>query len=411
MKARIFDDLLLRELAAAHGTPLYVYDAATIVARARELQATRVFDVVRYAQKANPSLAILRLLRANGVMVDAVSAGELHRALAVGFAPREVQFCADLFDRDALALLGRNAFEVNLGSPDMLEQFAQLGRGRRVTLRINPGFGHGHGSKVHTGGEESKHGIWHADLPAVARRAGELGLAVVGLHMHIGSGSDLDNLARVGEALLDCARAVRGTLETVSCGGGLPVPYRAQDPRFDVARFAKLWAATRERVDQLVGRRVRLEIEPGRFLVAEAGVLLCEVRGRKRSGDTDYVLVDAGFNNLIRPAFYGAYHEISIVGRDGEPRAPRVVAGPLCESADVFTQGPGGVLEPRPLPDARIGDVMCIHDAGAYAACMASNYNSQTFAAEVLVENGSPRVVRARQTFADLLRAESDHST
>jgi diaminopimelate decarboxylase len=411
MKARIFSDALLRELAAKHGTPLYVYDAATIVARAKELQATRVFDVVRYAQKAGPNLAILRLLRDNGVQVDAVSAGELQRALAAGFAPSEVQFCADLFDRDALALLAQHAFEVNLGSPDMLEQFAQLGRGRRVTLRINPGFGHGHGSKVHTGGEESKHGIWHDDLPAVARRARELGLEVVGLHMHIGSGSDLDNLARVGDALLDCAREVRGTLETISCGGGLPVPYRAQDPRFDVARFAKLWAATRERVDALVGRRVRLEIEPGRFLVAEAGVLVCEVRGRKRSGDTDYVLVDAGFNNLIRPAFYGAYHELSIVGRDREPLAPRVVAGPLCESADVFTQGPGGVLDPRPLPDARVGDLLCIHDAGAYAASMASNYNSQLLAAEILVEEDAARVVRARQTFADLLRPEIDPPT
>ena len=408
MKARIFDDALLRELAAKHGTPLYVYDAATIVERARELQATRAFDVVRYAQKAGPNLGILRVLRDHGVLVDAVSAGELHRALAVEYSPREVQFCADLFDRDALALLAEHEFEVNLGSPDMLEQFARLGRGRRVTLRINPGFGHGHGSKVHTGGEASKHGIWHADLPAVARRAEEIGLAVVGLHMHIGSGSDLDNLARVGDALLDCARAVRGSLETISCGGGLPIPYRAREPRFDVARFAAHWAATRERVDQLVGRRVRLEIEPGRYLVAEAGVLLCEVRGRKKSGGTDYVLVDAGFNNLIRPAFYGAYHEISIVGRDAEPCAPRVVAGPLCESADVFTQGPGGVLEPRPLPDAKIGDVMCIHDAGAYAACMASNYNSRTLAAEVLVENGAPRVVRARQTYADLLRAEVD---
>jgi len=406
MKPRIFDDALLRELAAKHGTPLYVYDAATIVARARELQAPRVFDVVRYAQKANPSLAILRLLRANDVQVDAVSAGELHRALAAGYAARDVQFCADVFDRDALELISQHPFEVNLGSPDMLEQFARLGRGKRVTLRINPGFGHGHGSKVHTGGEESKHGIWHADLPAVARRAKELGLSITGLHMHIGSGSDLDNLARVGEALLECAREVRGTLEMISCGGGLPVPYRANDPRFDVARFAQLWAAARERVDALIGRRVRLEIEPGRYLVAEAGALLCEVRGRKRSGDTDYVLVDAGFNNLIRPAFYGAYHAISIVGRDGEPRAPRVVAGPLCESADVFTQGPGGVLEPRPLPDARVGDLLCIHDAGAYAASMASNYNSQLLAAEILVENGGARVVRTRQTFDDLLRSE-----
>src|SRR5262249_53064280 len=148
MKPRLFDDRLLRELADLHGTPLYVYDAATIETRLAELQSARAgarsFDVVRYAQKANANLAVLRLLHGRGAAVDAVSAGEIHRALAAGFEAREIQFCADLFDDAALASLAEHACEVNLGSADMLDAFAPIARGRGVTLRVNPGFGHGH---------------------------------------------------------------------------------------------------------------------------------------------------------------------------------------------------------------------------------------------------------------------------
>jgi diaminopimelate decarboxylase len=408
VKARIFDDALLRELAERHGTPLYVYDAATMLARADELNTLRVgerrFDVVRYAQKANSNLALLRLLRERGVLVDAVSAGEISRALAAGYEPREIQFCADVFDDASLALLAQHACEVNLGSADMLEPFARIARGRGVTLRVNPGAGHGHDTRVTTGGELSKHGIWHADLPAVARRARELGLAVVGLHVHIGSGSDLEHLARTSDAMLRCAQHFTGTLAMLSCGGGLPIPYREGEPRIDLRGLLRAWNAARESLEAACARPVRLEIEPGRYLVAEAGCLLARVLGRKRNGELDYILLDAGFNDLLRPALYGAYHEISIVGRDGEPRGPRVVAGPLCESGDVFTQSRGGIVEPRLLPDARAGDLACIHDAGAYGASMASNYNSQLLAAEILVHNGRPRVVRVRQTLADLLR-------
>jgi diaminopimelate decarboxylase len=130
------------------------------------------------------------------------------------------------------------------------------------------------------------------------------------------------------------------------------------------------------------------------------------VRATKSSGDVEYLLVDAGFDNLVRPAFYGAYHHISVLGRDAEPTAPRVVAGPLCESADMFTQSKGGLVEPRDLPNAEIGDLLCIHDTGAYAASMASNYNSRLLAPEVLVDGSEPRLVRRRQTFEELVATE-----
>lgn len=411
-KALPFAENALRDLASRFGTPLYVYHAETLLARARELLEARAsdggkFDVVRYAQKANPNLALLRLLLSAGVQLDAVSAGELRRALAAGADPRRTQFCADVFDRETLALLAEHPFAVNAGSADMLEQLAGVSRSSRaVTIRVNPGFGHGHDAKVSTGGSASKHGVWHEHIPAVAELATRLGLVVEGLHVHVGSGSDLENLTRAGRAIEDAARVVGASLKTVSAGGGLPIPYRPGEPRFDVGAHVEFWSATRERIEGAIGRSVALELEPGRFLVAECGALLAEVRAVKRNGEHEYVLVDAGFHNLIRPAMYGAHHEITVLGRDDRVREPFVVGGPLCESADLFTQNRSGAPAPRELPRPRIGDLLVVHDTGAYGAAMASNYNSQLLAAEVLVQNGAARLIRSRQTFQQLVQAE-----
>ena len=184
--------------------------------------------------------------------------------------------------------------------------------------------------------------------------------------------------------------------------------YAQRDRPFDVERYCAHWRETKAELETALGHDLVMEVEPGRYLVAEAGLLLTEVRGAKTSGDLKYILVDAGFDNLIRPALYGAYHHISILGRDDEPTAPRVVAGPLCESADVFTQTKGGIIEPRQLPAAQVGDILCLHNAGAYAASMASNYNSRPLAAEVLVEGDQARLVRERQDLDDLLAREVD---
>jgi len=396
---------LLAELARRHGTPLFVYDAQTIRTRVAELRAR--FDVVRYAQKANSNLALLGLLRAEGCAVDAVSAGEVERALAAGFRAEEIVFTSDLFDRAALACVARRGVRVNLGSADMLEQYAALGAGREVTLRVNPGFGAGHGRRVRTGGELSKHGIWHAELDRVVARAHAAGLEVTGLHVHVGSGAGLAGLTAAAQALRRLAPIVGRSLTTISAGGGLPIPYRPQEERIDLEPLARAWRATECALERELDRPLTLEVEPGRYLVAEAGVLLTEVRATKQGGSTSFVLVDAGFHNLPRPVLYGAYHEISVLGRSGEePRFPQVVAGPLCESSDVFTQDERGRLAPRALPRLAPGDLLCIHDAGAYAASMASNYNAQPFAAEVLVDGGAHGLVRRRQALEDLWRDE-----
>ena len=410
-----FKSELLRQLAQDHGTPLWVYDAATIRARIQQL---RGFDSLRYAQKANANLHILRLMREQGVRVDAVSAGEIQRALAAGYIggfgnaehPSDIVFTADLIDRETLALVQQHRVPVNCGSVDMLHQLGQASPGHAVWLRINPGFGHGHSNKTNTGGEHSKHGIWHADLPAALAAVRQHGLRLIGLHMHIGSGVDYQHLAQVCDAMVDLAAKVDVPMEAISAGGGLSVPYQAGDKPIDTAHYLSLWQSARDRIATARGHAVHLELEPGRFLVAEAGVLLAEVRATKTMGQRFFVLVDAGFNELMRPAMYGSHHEISVLPADGDasqrPSRPTTVAGPLCESGDVFTQGEGGVVLSRDLPETRIGDLLVFHDAGAYGASMSSNYNTRPLAVEVLVDGGQARVIRRRQTVDELLALE-----
>ena len=201
-------------------------------------------------------------------------------------------------------------------------------------------------------------------------------------------------------------------LQAISAGGGLSIPYRDGEAVIDTAHYFGLWDAARKQAEGIVGHALGLEIEPGRFLVAESGLLLCEVRATKNAGSNHFVLVDAGFNELMRPAMYGSYHAMSLLAKDGQPRPsrPTVVAGPLCESGDVFTQEDGGVVVPRELPQAQVGDLLVIHDTGAYGASMSSNYNSRPLIAELMVDGDDPasaRLIRRRQTVEELLALES----
>ena len=398
------------DLAREFGTPTYVYDAATIVERINDLQE---FDVVRYAQKALSTLGILKLVKQNNVMVDAVSAGEIRRALAVGYSPTgepaPIVYTADIFDHEALALCIEHGIHVNCGSPDMIDQLGAASPGREITLRINPGFGHGHSQKTNTGGEQSKHGIWHEQLPDCLQRADRHGIAVTGIHMHIGSGTDLEHLSQVCDSLDAAARLAGRSVTTISAGGGLPTPYREGDEPVDLAAYYQLWDKVRKGLEAEFGHAVSLEIEPGRFLAAECGHLLTEIRAVKKMGDNTFYLVDAGFNDLARPIMYGAYHPISIVPDDGATErdlVDAVVGGPLCESGDIFTQEEGGFVSKRSLPAAKVGEYLVIECAGAYGSVMGSNYNSKPLAAEVLVEDGQARIIRRRQTFEDITACE-----
>jgi diaminopimelate decarboxylase len=405
------DTARLIRLAGQYGTPLWIYDAAVIRERIHQLRA---FDVIRFAQKACSNINILKLMREQGVLVDAVSGGELERALAAGYRPEGdpagMVLTADLLDQATLERVVALNVEVNTGSIDMLEQVGQAHPGHRVWLRVNPGFGHGHSQKTNTGGENSKHGIWHTDLAQALALVRRFNLQLVGLHMHIGSGVDYGHLEQVCDAMARTVLGLDHDLEAISTGGGLSIPYQAGEPRVDTGHYFSIWDAARQRIAKALGHPVRMEIEPGRFLVAESGLLLAEVRVVKQMGGNHFVLVDAGFNDLMRPALYGSYHAISLVPRDGGAPAqaprPTVVAGPLCESGDVFTQHEGGLVHPRPLPPAQVGDYLGFHDTGAYGASMSSNFNSRPLLPEVLVDGGSERLIRRRQTIQELLALE-----
>ncbi|WFL66757.1 diaminopimelate decarboxylase [Pantoea sp. X85] len=399
----------LLPLAQRYAGPFWAYDAAIIQQRIAQLGA---FDVVRFAQKACSNIHILRLMRAAGVKVDSVSLGEIERAIAAGYQPggEDIVFTADVFDQPTLTRIAELKVPVNAGSVDMLHQLGELSPGHAVWLRINPGFGHGHSQKTNTGGENSKHGIWHSDLPLALAAIQQHGLRLVGLHMHIGSGVDYGHLQQVCDAMVDQVVAFGQDLEAISAGGGLSIPYRFDEEAIDTQHYYGLWNGARERIAAHLDHAVKLEIEPGRFLVAESGVLVSQVRAVKEMGSRHFVLVDAGFSDLMRPSMYGSYHHISLLPVDGralgDATVESVVAGPLCESGDVFTQLEGGKVETRALPVAQVGDYLVFHDTGAYGASMSSNYNSRPLIPEVLFENGAAREIRRAQTIQELLALE-----
>lgn len=411
----MFSDETIREGVAKYGTPFWLYDRNAIETRIRELSC---FDTVRFAQKACPNLSILSIARKNGAVVDAVSAGEIVRALKAGFKGGEsdkqvpqIVYTADILDRDALELVKAHKIHVNIGSADMIRQLAEAGIRTNLTLRVNPGFGHGHSKKTNTGGPLSKHGVWHTQIKDCVKLAQANGMWITGLHMHIGSGSDFDHLSKVCDAMRDASRRLGSHIRMISAGGGLPIPYREEEKgsRIDIRAYYDLWDKARKDIAQSVGHDISLEVEPGRYLVAESAVLVAEIRAIKRQEDNLFYLIDAGFNDLVRPSFYGSYHAISIVSRDGRtlgPETDAIVAGPLCESGDVFTQEEGGFVVSRKLPTAEVGDYLVLHDAGAYGSAMSSNYNSRRYAPEILRTNGTLEVIRERETFDQLMQNE-----
>ncbi len=413
--------LPIEQLARDFGTPTFIYERDVIEKRIAELKA---FDVVRFAQKACSNLAILALMKKHGVVVDAVSAGEIHRALKVGFTGQAssdpgstggarhapgIVFTADLFDEDARDMIRTHKLPVNVGSPDMITQLGTFAPGTDVTLRINPGFGHGHSRKTNTGGSYSKHGIWHTEIEECLRLGKEAGVNIIGLHMHIGSGSDFQHLSTVCDAMVKAAKRMGPQLKVISAGGGLPIPYHKEQSRIDVGAYFSLWDKARKMIERDLGHSISLEVEPGRYLVAESCSLLTQIRSVKSSGGNRFYLVDAGFETLVRPSMYGAYHEISIATHDGRAVGnafDTIVGGPLCESGDVFTQEEGGVVTTRKLPEAVVGDFLILHDAGAYGSAMSSNYNTRRLAAEVLIQQGRGDIIRERQTFEHILHFE-----
>jgi diaminopimelate decarboxylase len=415
---------LLHRLADTVGTPYWLYDAAVLRRRIADIKHITGTPGVqaRFAMKACPATRVLKEMAAAGIWIDAVSGNEVLRALRAGHAdgndPPVICYTADVFRDNALDVIMEHNVLPNVGSPGMVTALCHAGYRGPISMRINPGFGHGHVNSCDTGGPSSKHGIWIEDADRVRETAERCGLRVVMLHSHIGSGPQfdelVDNLTRLAD---EFSRIVPHFhhLEAVNLGGGIPHDYRNADAVVPVDRLRDLFAEARKRLCWSIGRDLRLEIEPGRYYVAPASTLVTTVTdvkhtvtNEKGSGET-FAMVDAGFVDLVRPAMYGSHHRIEVVGRMHEEyREPIVVAGPLCESGDVFTRDETELLQPRPLPRPRIGELLTLHDAGAYGYAMSSNYNSIGRAPQLwLEEDGSVEIISRRESIDDILRAET----
>lgn len=401
------DGVSLPAIAGAAGTPVHVYSAAVLADRYQRLDAALADYPHRlhYAIKANSTLAIVRALRALGARADANSLGEIYVAHRAGYAPEDVVFTGVGKTSDEIrraVSLGLHA--INVESPGELDRIAAaaaaLGRPARVAIRLNPNVDAGTHPKITTGLPETKFGVSFDEARGMIRRAaGHAHARVVGLHAHIGSQiASADPLRRVAESVSAFASELLAAgvpLEHLDLGGGLGVAYAPGEPVLSETDYA---AAILPAV-RTTG--LTLVLEPGRWLVAPAGVLLASVVDLKRkAGGGWFVVIDAGMTDLIRPALYHAWHEIEAVRpRQGETMLADVV-GPVCETSDTM-----GV--DRQLPALEIGDLIAIRDTGAYGAVMASNYNRRPMAAEVLVDPAVPNgwaVVRRRQTIDDMLQ-------
>ncbi|QNS01634.1 MAG: diaminopimelate decarboxylase [Buchnera aphidicola (Pentalonia nigronervosa)] len=398
----------IKNLIKKYPSPFWIYDSDTIYQKIKLLQQ---FDIIRFAQKSCSNINILQLMRKKNVKVDAVSLGEIERALWSGFKPNtnDIIFTADVLEENVLDKIIRYQIPVNAGSLDMLKQLGKISPGHHIWLRINPGFGHGHSKKTNTGGENSKHGIWDPKLaiPIIKKYK----LKLIGLHMHIGSGVNYIHLKKVCESMIKHVRELKQDISSISAGGGLPIPYHFYEKPINTKKYFTLWNSARKKISNFIGKHVTLEIEPGRFLVAESGLLVSQIRAVKQMGNKNFILINAGFNDLIRPTMYGSYHHISLIPGDNrnldqKKTIDTIVGGPLCESGDIFTQNEKGSIKTRQLPIAKVGDYLIFHDTGAYGASMSSNYNTRPLIPEILLDNNTDRIIRRQQSIEEILKLE-----
>ncbi|HEY1772587.1 MAG TPA: bifunctional aspartate kinase/diaminopimelate decarboxylase [Gammaproteobacteria bacterium] len=364
---------------AAQGTPRYVYDPATVQAAIAELRTLKHVDRLLYAMKANPHPGLLKVMHSLGLGFETVSPGELAavRALFPTLPPRELLFTPNFAPKHEYAEALASGVQLTLDNLHPLREWPELFKGYDLFLRIDTGHGAGHHRHVRTAGQASKFGIPISELEEVRRLAAQLGARITGLHAHVGSGILDANVWR--ENALQLAELARAfpDVKALDLGGGLGVPERADQPGLALADLDAGLAAVKQAHPHLA-----LWLEPGRYLVARAGVLLTRATQLKGKGELRYLGLDAGMNSLIRPALYGAHHAVVNLSRIAEPATARyTVVGPICESGDVLGRD-------RPLPETREGDVLLLADTGAYGHAMASRYNLREPAPEVLLPPG-----------------------
>jgi len=399
------------EVRERFGTPCYVYDHAALERTARRLLALKApyGFTLRYAMKANPSRSILTLFRDLGVDIDASSDWEVERALRAGFAPGRIQLSSQMPSTRLAEHIARGV-RLNACSLHQLDAIGRAAPGHTVAVRLNPGLGSGSTKRTNTGGPASSFGIWHEHLGELKALAARHRLTLRTVHTHIGSGTDPAVWQRATRMTLDLA-AQLPDVAVVNLGGGFKVGRMPEEPSADMdAVAAHVWReleAFRERD----GRSLHLEIEPGTFLVAQAGAVVATCIDVVDTGKDGYVFakLDTGMTEITRPSLYGAQHPIDVMA-GGRETASVVFVGPCCESGDILTPAPGDPegLAPRWVPRPQVGDVVIVGGAGAYCAAMSTiNYNSYPQAPEVMLEaDGTLRLIRERQRFEQMLENE-----
>jgi diaminopimelate decarboxylase len=361
---------------------------------------------IYYAAKANSNLAVLKVLEKIGAYLDVVSPGEVSMAFASGFTPDRIMFTGTSVRTDEIEFLINSDVTVNIDSLSQLERHLKLQVPKVLSIRINPEVGAGLHSHVITAGKQSKFGLWEDDTIRAYEMAKKAGVKRFGIQMHVGSGIlDPKPFLQALEKLLNIAKKVHSEVgiefEFVDMGGGLGVPYKPDEKEVDLAVFSeKVLSFFKSRIEKDGLGEPVFCVEPGRYLVADACILLTAINTVKTTPFKKFVGVDAGFNTLVRPTMYGSYHHIVVANKLNALEEQTVdVVGPICESGDTLAKD-------RRLPVVEEGDLLAVLNAGAYGYAMSSQYNARPRAAEALVKNGNVKLVREREQLDDLVKGQ-----
>lgn len=405
-----FGGISATELSKKFDTPLYVVSESRI----RE-NYTRLYHAlacnyekirVYYAAKANSNLSVLKILLNAGSYLDAVSPGEVSMALTAGFPPEHILFTGTSVRNDELRFLVDSHVNVNVDSLSQLDRLLKITVPKVLSVRVNPEIGAGHHDHCITAGKNTKFGLWENEAVKAYMKAKKSGVARFGIHMHVGSGIlKVEPFVLALDRLLNIAKKVHDQIgvkfEFVDMGGGLGVPYKAEDEELDLFLFSeKMLSLFKTKIEEYNLEEPFFCLEPGRYLVCDAGILLTTVNTVKITPFKKFVGVDAGLNTLVRPAMYGAYHQVLAANKlDSPDEEIYDVVGPICESGDVLAKD-------RQLAKIQEGDLLAVLNAGAYGYSMSSQYNARPRAAEVLVKNGKCVLIREREQLEDLLSGQ-----
>ncbi|MEL7250068.1 MAG: diaminopimelate decarboxylase [Bacteroidota bacterium] len=389
-------------LAAEYGCPLYLYDSAVIKRQYDKISGA--FDVKRlrinYACKANTNLSIMRLLQGWGSGLDTVSIQEVELGLQAGFAPQDIIYTPNCVSLEEIAEAVGLGVRINIDNISILEQFGHQFQDVPICIRINPHIMAGGNAKISVGHIDSKFGISIHQMPHILKIVETLGLHIEGIHMHTGSDIlNAESFLQAAEILLNCAQSFQN-LDYIDFGSGFKVPYKPGGIATDIEDFGERLSQRFNEFCAEYGKDLMLIFEPGKFLVSEAGYFLARCNVVKTTPATAFVGVDSGLNHLSRPMMYDAYHHITNLSNPEGKKRIYTVVGYICET-DTFGAN-------RQLSEVREGDIICLHNAGAYCYSMSSNYNSRYRPAEVLIHEGKAHLVRRRETMEDIRRNQVD---